>query len=74
MADIGKTRSVAAGVAVVFGLLTVVSGGRALFGGADMGAVVGGMGCMQLMRLCHPAANRAGPWPRYAPPAHTARP
>lgn len=40
MADRGKTRSVAAGVAVVFGLLTVVSGGRALFGGVDMGAVV----------------------------------
>jgi len=30
----------AAIVAVVFGLLTIVSGGRALFGGADMGAVV----------------------------------
>jgi len=40
MADLGKTRSLAAGVAVVFGLLTVVSGGRALFGGSDMGAVV----------------------------------
>jgi hypothetical protein len=37
-----RTRSltVAAIVAVVFGLLTIVSGGRALFGGADMGAVV----------------------------------
>lgn len=32
--------SVAAAVAVVFGALTVVAGGRALFGGADMGAVV----------------------------------
>ena len=32
--------TVAAAVAVVFGLLTVVSGGRALFGGVDMGAVV----------------------------------
>jgi len=32
--------TVAAGVAVVFGLLTILSGGRALFGGADMGAVV----------------------------------
>lgn len=32
---------IAAAVAVVFGLLTIVSGGRALFGGADMGAVVG---------------------------------
>lgn len=31
----------AAVVAVVFGLLTVLSGARALFGGADMGAVVG---------------------------------
>lgn len=30
----------AAVVAVVFGLLTIVSGGRALFGGVDMGAVV----------------------------------
>lgn len=30
----------AAIVAVVFGLLTIVSGGRALFAGADMGAVV----------------------------------
>ncbi|MFA5539797.1 MAG: hypothetical protein WDA23_11390 [Gemmobacter sp.] len=32
--------SIAAGVAVVFGLATIASGGRALFGGADMGAVV----------------------------------
>lgn len=32
--------SIAAGVAAVFGLATVLSGGRALFGGADMGAVV----------------------------------
>lgn len=40
MADRNNTRIVAAGVAVVFGLLTVVSGGRALFGGVDMGAVV----------------------------------
>lgn len=32
--------TVAAIVAVVFGLLTIVSGARALFGGADMGAVV----------------------------------
>ncbi len=31
--------TVAAGVAVVFGLLTIMSGGRALFGGVDMGAV-----------------------------------
>jgi uncharacterized membrane protein len=35
-----KTRRVAGGAAIVFGLLTVVSGGRALFGTADMGAVV----------------------------------
>jgi hypothetical protein len=37
-----RTRSVtvAAVVAVIFGLLTIFSGGRALFGGADMGAVV----------------------------------
>lgn len=27
-------------IAVAFGILTVISGGRALFGGADMGAVV----------------------------------
>lgn len=32
--------SVAGWAAIVFGVLTVVSGGRALFGGADMGAVV----------------------------------
>jgi hypothetical protein len=32
--------SIAAIVAVVFGVLTIVSGGLALFGGADMGAVV----------------------------------
>ncbi len=32
---------IAAVVAVVFGLLTILSGGRALFGAADMGAVVG---------------------------------
>lgn len=36
----GRALKIAAGVAVVFGALTVVSGGRALFGGADMGAVV----------------------------------
>ena len=37
-----RTRLVrtAAIVAVIFGLLTILSGGRALFGGADMGAVV----------------------------------
>lgn len=32
--------TIAAAVAVIFGVLTLVSGGRALFGGADMGAVV----------------------------------
>jgi hypothetical protein len=32
---------IAAGVAVVFGLLTVVSGGRALFGGPEARAAVG---------------------------------
>lgn len=32
--------TIAATVAMVFGLLTVISGGRALFGGVDMGAVV----------------------------------
>jgi len=32
--------TVAAAVAVIFGLLTIVSGGRALFGSVDMGAVV----------------------------------
>lgn len=37
-----RTRSVTAAaiVAVIFGLLTIFSGRRALFGGADMGAVV----------------------------------
>jgi hypothetical protein len=32
--------TIAAVVAVLFGALTIVSGGQALFGGADMGAVV----------------------------------
>lgn len=32
--------NIAAAVAVIFGLLTVISGGRALFGGVEMGAVV----------------------------------
>ncbi|KAB2875753.1 MAG: hypothetical protein K8H87_00885 [Pseudorhodoplanes sp.] len=42
MSDITKGRSVriAAYVAIIFGLLTILSGGRALFGAADMGAVV----------------------------------
>jgi hypothetical protein len=35
-----KTQRIAGGAAIVFGLLTVVSGGRALFGTVDMGAVV----------------------------------
>jgi len=35
-----RSLAIAAAVAVIFGLLTVVSGGRALFGGVDMGAVV----------------------------------
>ncbi len=32
--------TIAATVAIVFGALTIAAGGRALFGGADMGAVV----------------------------------
>lgn len=35
-----RSLTVAAIIAIAFGLLTLVSGGRALFGGADMGAVV----------------------------------
>ena len=35
-----RSQTVAAAVAVIFRLLTIVSGGRALFGGVDMGAVV----------------------------------
>ena len=37
-----RTRSVTAAaiVAIIFGLLTIFSGGRALFGGAEIGAVV----------------------------------
>lgn len=35
-----KTLAIAAILAIVFGLLTIVSGGRALFDGADMGNVV----------------------------------
>lgn len=34
------SHSIASGVAMVFGLTTIISGGRTLFGGADMGAVV----------------------------------
>jgi len=32
--------AIAAAAAAIFGLLTIISGGRALFGGVDMGAVV----------------------------------
>ena len=35
-----KVQQVAGGAAVAFGLLTLLSGGKALFGTADMGAVV----------------------------------
>ncbi len=35
-----RALTIAAAVAAIFGLLTVLAGGRALFGGADMGAVV----------------------------------
>ena len=35
-----RALTIAAAVAVIFGLLTIVSGARALFGGVDMGAVV----------------------------------
>lgn len=35
-----RVLTISAAIAVIFGLLTVVSGGRALFGGVDMGAVV----------------------------------
>lgn len=36
----GNMLRIAAGIAVVFGLLTIVSGGATLFGGLEMGAVV----------------------------------
>ena len=35
-----RALTIAAAVALIFGLLTIVSGARALFGGVDMGAVV----------------------------------
>ena len=35
-----RSLTVVAIIAIAFGLLTIVSGARALFGGADMGAVV----------------------------------
>lgn len=35
-----RALTVAAAMAVIFGLLTIISGGRAIFGGVDMGAVV----------------------------------
>ena len=37
----GRALKIAAGVAVVFGALTVLSGGRALFGGIEARAAVG---------------------------------
>lgn len=37
----GRALKIAAGVAVVFGALTIFSGGRALFGGAEAQAAVG---------------------------------
>jgi hypothetical protein len=40
MTDRSLPIAIAAVVAVIFGILTVISGGRALFGGVDMGAVV----------------------------------
>lgn len=40
MTERPRTLSIAVAVAVIFGLLTIVSGARALFGGVDMGAVV----------------------------------
>ncbi len=42
MPDLNRSRALlaAAAVATAFGLLTIVSGARALFGGAEMGAVV----------------------------------
>ena len=39
-APVSPLLRIAAAVAVVFGLLTVASGGMALFGGADMGTVI----------------------------------
>lgn len=36
-----RTLKIAAGVAILFGLLTILSGGRALFGGAEARAAVG---------------------------------
>ncbi|MCF8515367.1 MAG: hypothetical protein K9G72_13490, partial [Rhodobacteraceae bacterium] len=35
-----KIQQIAGGAAMAFGLLTLLSGGKALFGTADMGAVV----------------------------------
>lgn len=40
MKNQGKVLRIAGGVAIVFGLLTVVSGGSTLLGGLDMGAIV----------------------------------
>ena len=40
MAKRSRSQTITATVATVFGLMTIFSGGRALFGGVDMGAVV----------------------------------
>lgn len=40
MRSIQRIVRITGGIATLFGILTIVSGGRALFGGADMGAVV----------------------------------
>jgi hypothetical protein len=37
----GRALKIAAGVAIIFGALTIFSGGRALFGGAEARAAVG---------------------------------
>lgn len=60
----------AAVVAIVFGLLTIVSGGRALFGGADMGAVVGFVLVFNFLAGFAYVTAGAGLWTgaRWAPP------
>ena len=40
MAKRSRSQTITATVATVFGVMTIFSGGRALFGGVDMGAVV----------------------------------
>ncbi|HRO15770.1 MAG TPA: hypothetical protein PLL33_12140 [Paracoccus sp. (in: a-proteobacteria)] len=61
---------IAAVVAVVFGLLTIVAGGRALFGGADMGAVVGFVLVFNFLAGFAYVAAGAGLWQgrSWAPP------